>query len=114
MQHPSHGEKRNLVIIQRKGGLVVLEIIFHARAHHESSKNCRQQENNVQPITLLQRFYNEHFYRTVIIRRGRRNWGKKFRHQDSTVREQVRALRPYLHRTGEIDLSRWTAIPCRV
>ena len=92
----------------------MLEVIFHARAHNESRKDRRQQKHDVQPITLLQRLYYKHFDGTVIIRRSRRNWGKKFGHQDSTVREQVRALRPYLHRTGEIDLSRWTAIPCRV
>ena len=86
IQHPSHGKERNVVIVQGKSGLVVLEIVFHARAHHESSEDRRQQEDDVQPIALLRRRYNKHFYRTVIIRRGRRNWGKKFRHQDSTVR----------------------------
>src|ERR1700688_25949 len=94
MQHPSHGEKRNLVIIQRKSRLIVLEVIFHARPDYEGREDRRQQKDDVQPIPLLQRLYNKHFYGTVIIGGSRRNWGKKFRHQDSTVREQLRTLTP--------------------
>ena len=70
----------------------MLEVIFHARAYYEGGKDRRQQEDDVQPITLFKRLYDEHFYGAVIIRSGRRNWGKKFRHQGYTVREQVRAL----------------------
>src|SRR5208282_1356766 len=80
-----------------KRRLVVLEIEFHTRPHHERGEDRRQEQEDVQPVTLLHWLHHKDFDRTVIVggRRGR-NWGKKFRHQDSELSglEQVRAAAP--------------------